>query len=51
MITDYVKNTHAETHTQYELEVLEVKKLLLLFHVRYKYGINSSLNVWRKRLF
>lgn len=56
LITDYVKNTHAETHTQYELEVLEVKKLLLLFHVRYKYGIastliNSSLNVWRKRLF
>ena len=24
MIEQYVKNTHAETHTQYELEVLEV---------------------------
>ena len=24
MIKQYVKNTHAETHTQYELEVLEV---------------------------
>ena len=24
MIVQYVKNTHAETHTQYELEVLEV---------------------------
>lgn len=24
MIEQYVKNTHAETHIQYELEVLEV---------------------------
>ncbi|KAM7430085.1 Poly [ADP-ribose] polymerase 1 [Porites harrisoni] len=27
MIKQYVKNTHAETHTQYELEVLEVFKV------------------------
>ena len=33
MISDYVKNTHAETHSQYELEVLEVKKRFFLFHV------------------
>ena len=34
LISDYVKNTHAETHSQYELDVLEVKKcfyLLFLF--------------------
>ena len=28
MIEQYVKNTHAETHTQYELEILEVKCIL-----------------------
>ena len=27
MIEQYVKNTHAETHTQYELEVLEVSEV------------------------
>jgi len=27
LISDYVKNTHAETHSQYELEVLEVFKV------------------------
>jgi len=27
VIQDYVKNTHAETHTQYELEVVEVFKV------------------------
>lgn len=27
MINDYVKNTHAETHTQYELNVIEVFKV------------------------
>ena len=25
LIDEYVKNTHAETHQQYELEILEVR--------------------------
>ena len=27
MLQDYVKNTHAETHQQYEMEIVEVGKL------------------------
>lgn len=31
-INEYVKNTHAETHQQYELDILEVKKKNLFQH-------------------
>ena len=32
LIDEYVKNTHAETHQQYELEILEVRLCSLRFN-------------------
>lgn len=46
MIEQYVKNTHAETHTQYELEVLEVTvwiSLVFLTVESYSYFIQASI--------
>lgn len=36
MISEYTKNTHAQTHSSYTLEVTEVKKIVkILFNVIY----------------
>ena len=35
-ILDYVKNTHAATHQQYELEVLEVREFVQLGSTNYR---------------
>jgi len=49
MIEQYVKNTHAETHTQYELEVLEVTvwiSLVSLIVESYSYFHSSVYNLF-----